>query len=300
MRIDRILWERALILYEEAEKKGLPFGRNKLKEILGITENLAREILFALENRDIISKLEAIETISKETALVFSDVHIPFQDDLALNTMFDYIEDMEIDPSIIIILGDLLDFYKISKFIKNPKKKDISKEIEIAKKFLISLRNKFPYARIIFKEGNHERRLVSYIWQNASDIYDLVEDLLEIKLGLKDLNIEYCYKPFKVGNLWFLHGHEKAGGSYNPEYITNVMWKYIHDHFMVGHFHRTQDKIFKRIDGKTYWGGAVGYLAGEMDYAVLNNWNHGFAVIDFDEKGNFRASNKKIYNGNVY
>jgi len=125
-------------------------------------------------------------------------------------------------------------------------------------------------------------------------------NLLEEKLGLKELDIEYRSCPFRIGKLWFLHGHERPGGSYNPEYITNVIWKYVHDHFIVGHFHRNQEKVFKRIDGELYWGGAVGHLATTFEYAILNNWTQGFAIVKYDEQGRFKAEIKTIYNGEVY
>jgi hypothetical protein len=134
----------------------------------------------------------------------------------------------------------------------------------------------------------------------AREIYDLVSDLYQSKLELKELNIKYIVEPFKVGNLWHLHGHEKPGGAYNPEYITNVLWQYINNHFVCGHYHRNQFKIFKQaLDKKTFWAGAVGYLAGEMDYAVLNKWSQGFAYIEHNNNKEFRANIFEIENGRI-
>ena len=35
------------------------------------------------------------------------------------------------------------------------------------------------------------------------------------------------------------------------------------------------------------------------DYAIINNWNHGFAVIEYEDNGDFTVFNKKIINGKV-
>ena len=297
LRISRELWSKVLLLYQEFKRRGEPLGRPRLMKMLGISENYARAILFALENRDII-RLEPLNFTPVKTELVIADIHIPFHDPLAVESALSYAERQGVD--LIVILGDLVDFYKISTFLKNPSKKSVGEEIKQAKDFLKDLRQRFKNAKIIYKEGNHEFRLQRYLMKNAPEIYNLVDNLLQVSLELKDLNIEYVIEPFRVGKLWHLHGHERPGGSYNPEYITNVMWKYIHDHFIVGHYHRTQEKVYKRIDGKNYWGGAVGYLAKNLEYATLNNWTQGFAIIRYAEDGTFRAELRRIVNGDIF
>jgi hypothetical protein len=139
-----------------------------------------------------------------------------------------------------------------------------------------------------------------YIFKQAPQLADLTEGLLEDKLELPELNIEYVINPFQIGRLWHLHGHEKTGGSYNAEYITNVLWSYVLDNFIAAHFHRSQQKIFKSIDGSAYWTGVVGYLATELDWARLNKWTKGFGIVRYDDNWNFRAELKTILNGEVY
>jgi hypothetical protein len=36
------------------------------------------------------------------------------------------------------------------------------------------------------------------------------------------------------------------------------------------------------------------------DYAIVNRWNHGFAIVDIDEDGSFEVHNHKIIDGRVY
>lgn len=298
MKLSKNIWIQALNLEKEFLKRGEKISRSKLQNALCIHQDLAQKIIFALENKNIIRLKNDTYFTTNQRCMILADLHIPFHDQLAIDTTLEFAD--EYNPDIFVILGDLIDFYKISRFIKNPLKKDIDIEIKETKKFLTELRERYKNAKIIYKQGNHEARLESYIMSNAREIYNLVNDLLQIKLNLNELNIDYQIETFKIGKLNFLHGHEKPGGSYNPEYITNVIWKYINSHFIVAHYHRSQEKIFKNIDNEFFWGGAVGYLAGKMDYAMLNNWSQGFAKICFNEKGNFRAELKTIVDGKIY
>jgi len=294
----KTLWLQCLLLEKELRRRGEEISRIKIQEAFSVPQALAQNIVFALKNRDLIQiKPEAFEGVGKRV-LVIADLHIPFSDKLCVETVLEYAD--EYKPDIIVILGDLVDFYKISKYVKNPLKKSVSGELQEGGGFLVDLRNRYRNSEIIYKQGNHEDRMTRYIMENAKEIYDLVSDLLPQKLRLNELKIKYIVEPFRIGRLWLLHGHEKVGGSYNPEYITNVMWKYIHDHFLVGHYHRNQEKIFKNIEGKQFWGAAVGYLAGELDWAILHNWTHGFATIDFDNRGNFRGRVRTVQGGEIF
>ena len=272
-------------------------SRGKLQDALQLSQAEAQHIIFALDNKDIIRSEPDVLEVGNEKALVIADIHIPFQDDLCLSSIMEYATQNRVDT--FILDGDVIDFYKISRFVKNPSKKSVASEIAETKKFLSDLRQNFPEARIIYKQGNHELRLEHYIMSNASEIYDLVSDLLPVRLNFSGLNIEYITDPFRIGKLWVLHGHEKPAGG-NPEWVCNVMWQFVYDHFVVGHFHRTQEKIFKTIAGDTFCTNAVGYCAGKMDYAILNKWNHGFCQVDFMSDGRFRTHNYKIENGVIY
>lgn len=286
------------MLEREFIRRGEEISRGKIQDSFQISQAEAQHIIFALDNKDIIKSNPDVFQADDKKLLIFSDVHFPFQDDLALHSMLEFA--LEYRPDVIVILGDLIDFYQISTFVKNPGKKSVKAEIEETKKFLSELRYQFPESQIIYKSGNHEDRMEKYIFQKATEIHDLISDLLPIKLGLNELNIEYKTEPFAIGKLWFLHGHEKPGGAYNPEYICNVIWQYVHDHFIVGHFHRKQQKTFKNISGDTFWTGALGYLAGEMDYAILNKWTQGFCTVDYSSNGHFRATNREILNGEIF
>src|SRR3954463_15914988 len=51
------------------------------------------------------------------TALVFTDTHVPYQDDAALQVAYGLIRDVR--PKVIVHLGDLLDCYALSRYTKD-------------------------------------------------------------------------------------------------------------------------------------------------------------------------------------
>lgn len=297
--LNRNTWSRVITLEKEFARRGEVYGRRAIQETLQVSSSFARLLEFALYNKDVIRyKPDMIDIGEGTVEIVISDIHIPFQDKAAVEAALSWADAQK--PDIITLLGDTIDFYKISRFTKNPKNKSVAQEIKETRKFLEDLRHRYKNARIIFKKGNHEDRMDSYIMSQAAEIYDLVDGLLEIKLGLHDLDIEFKEDFFQIGKLWHLHGHEKPGGSYNPEYICNVMFGVVLDHCVFGHFHRCQTKPFKNIAGKVYWVGGLGYLAGEMDYAKINKWGQGVAKIVYEKNGHFRPEVRSIVNGEVY
>lgn len=296
----RQTWDKALAIWQKAGKEGIILGRTQLASILSVSDREAREILFSLKHLNLIRCDSSImEACSGEVVLAIGDLHIPYQDDAAIEAALSYAERRGINT--ICLMGDIMDFYQISSFGKNPlRSKRLFEEIKQGKEFLQSLRNRFPEAKIIYYAGNHEERLARYIYDKAPQLSELIDNFLPEKLGIPELNMTFEENPFKIGKLWYLHGHEKGKGSYNPEWITNVVMGSVYDHFITFHYHRSQDKVFKRIGGRYFRASSVGYLAGEMDYARMNKWQQGFALITYFEDGEFSIENKTIINGKVF
>jgi len=182
LKIAPELWRKALLVWKKhLEVEGKPIGRKKFAEVLEISEQLARGLLFAIENKEIIGLQPTEEQIAGlRTALVLADLHIPFLDRSALSAVFSYLEEQKVKPDLMVLLGDVLDFFKISRFprAKDNTKPSVLEEITQTQVFLKELRGKFPEAKIIYYEGNHERRLTTYIMQNASEIYGVSNEFI--------------------------------------------------------------------------------------------------------------------------
>ena len=110
--------------------------------------------------------------------IVASDIHFPYQDDKAVEAFIRYVEDHQ--PKIVVLNGDVLDFYKLSRFSKDPAGKNPAEEIEMCREFLKDIRKVVPNSEIYYIIGNHETRLEKYVLDNAPQIACLVDNVFEI------------------------------------------------------------------------------------------------------------------------
>jgi len=141
-------------------------------------------------------------------AVCLSDQHLPFEDKKANQLVFKFLSDFK--PDTIYLLGDLIDFWQISKFLITPQRKlDLQKDIDKAKVYLTQLRDLCPNADISLHYGNHLDRLRKYIWVNAKALHDLRSLDLDFMLGtdtLKIRTIKEAQGYEKVGYLCLTHG----------------------------------------------------------------------------------------------
>jgi len=78
---------------------------------------------------------------------------LPYQDNKALELAINY--GIEHKVNAVYLNGDTLDFYMASRFLKNPKLRDLAGELEMGREFLKLLQDTFK-CPIYFKIGNHE------------------------------------------------------------------------------------------------------------------------------------------------
>ena len=237
---------------------------------------------------------------SKENRIaIINDVHIPFHSRENLQIALDYIYDW--NPTTLILNGDIMDCYSVSNFARDPKYRDFNKELEIGKKFLEYLRNRFNNTHIIYKFGNHEQRLQLYLWKKAEELTEIKELQLENLLKLHQYEITFVSpnQLIKIDKLYVLHGHEifASGGMINV--ARNLRLKSA-DNIIFGHFHRSQEDIVTTISGKAIGGWAIGCLCGlRPPYRPISFWNAGFALVERGENNTFSVENKKIILGKV-
>jgi hypothetical protein len=75
-------------------------------------------------------------------ALIISDVHIPYHDLVALTAAMQAGKKAGCDT--LIILGDLMDFYQLSRFLKDPRARSVAEEINDTKQFSPGRRRDVP------------------------------------------------------------------------------------------------------------------------------------------------------------
>jgi len=126
-----------------------------------------------------------------ERCLIVPDIHAPFEDTAALSACFSFSKWFK--PDKIFIMGDLVDFYAISRFVKDPERAlKLQEEVDDAINILKQFRRFHPQADICFIRGNHEYRLQKYLWSEAKELSSLRDLTIESLLQLKHLNIRYA------------------------------------------------------------------------------------------------------------
>lgn len=302
MKITANQWNRALMLEKLFMSKQEKLTREILSDEFKVPEVTARHILFALENKGIISHDLPQFEVSGKRVLFWPDIHIPYQDETTVELIIEYAK--KIFADMIVFAGDLIDFYQISRFMHDPKQKTVTEEIKLTKKFLERIRGEFPAAKIIYKRGNHEERLEHFILSQCPQLSGLLENLLEEKLNLAGFGIDYEIMPFSIGYLWYIHGHEVPCKNSNVEYMTNIIWKWSHDNVISGHWHREQAKLYPSIKGNRYIVQCVGHSSDptKVDYTKykLRNDIEGFADIEYDINGRFKIHPHRIIDGEIY
>lgn len=236
-------------------------------------------------------KTEAIK-IKNGIVIIGSDIHIPFQDNKAVEAFKSYCK--EIQPSAIVLNGDVLDFYKLSRFVKGEGRNPYE-EISECQELLKSLKEACPNSDIYYVIGNHETRLETYVLNNAPHLASLVEDVFTI-IKTKDIGVIGCSEVLINDNFICTHGKllgSKAGMSAMKE---------IEKHYMSGasgHTHRLAKFLTRKARRKFVWLETGCLCDLNPEYVQDPDWQQGFAVIQFENSKLKRAEVVEIEDGEV-
>lgn len=234
--------------------------------------------------------------------LLLSDIHFPFHDRQALDAAVAW--GRKLKPTHVLLNGDTVENYGISRWEPDPRRRDVPGEISIARQGVKWIRERFPKAEILFKHGNHEDRLESYLMRNAAALLGVEDFEMGSLLRLGDLGISQIASRqiAHAGKLVIIHGHELPRGISNPVNPARGMYLRLNETAICGHFHQTSQHTDATGIHKKYiscWStGCLCDLA--PDYAIANKWNHGAAFVEVDKGGNFIVNNAKIIEGQVY
>jgi predicted phosphodiesterase len=241
----------------------------------------------------------------ERTALLY-DVHVPYQDNDAYYQALDYLRGLKPKVNRVVLAGDYVDFYKISFWKSDPARLSFVDEVTQIQEKLQELRKMFYRTPIDYIEGNHEQRLWRYVNEKAPDL--AYRNNIESVLSLRQRNINYISniermttgkKPYNLGKLFVLHGHEKKV-SMNAINLARLFYLKCKTNVIAGHHHKTDASLVRKLDHKYEGAWTVGTL-GQLseEYAPITDWNHGWAYVDVFENGNFEVHNKVLIEGRV-
>jgi predicted phosphodiesterase len=230
-------------------------------------------------------------------ALVLSDAHFPYHEPKVLEAAVAWAK-QHFNPGMIFLNGDWLDFYAISRWDKDPKRRNFPAEIEKCKQSLAWIAECFPGIPIKFKKGNHEERWDKFIWNKAPELWGLKACTLEKILGTKKLGIKMIgdQRVVMFGNLPVLHGHELPKGLTNPvNQSRGAFLRTIHS-TLTAHGHRSSSHSEPDMFGKSTASWSQGCLCNRNpEYARINKWNWGFATIEADKDKTYNVENYQIF-----
>ena len=230
--------------------------------------------------------------------LWLSDVHIPYHSLEALTAAVQVGIMEQVDT--IFLAGDFMDFYGISTYEKDPRKRSFAGELEMGKVMLQKLRDIFPDQHIFFMVGNHEERLERYMRVKAPELLDCDQFKIQELLGFEALGIHVINgkRVCHAGDLVLMHAHEFGRGSGGVFPARALMLK-AKTSAICGHWHRPSDHAENDVNGNVVRAWSTGCLCElNPEYMPLNNWGHGCAVITVDQ-GQASVQNIRIQNGQV-
>ena len=238
--------------------------------------------------------------IDQKHILVLSDIHVPYHDKGALTTALEYGDKFQ--PDCILLLGDIIDFYSISRFDTNPEERDLAREICALRELLAHLGARFPKARLVYKLGNHDERWWTYLWRKAPELVGLnftrFSDVVEAEKHRVELVDDQ--RLIRIGRLWALHGHEWRMGANSPVNPARTAFLKGLECSISGHLHKTSEHSETSLNDSLITTWSLGCLCElHPAYARLNKWNHGFCVVEQDDANGFSVSNLRIRHGRV-
>ena len=127
------------------------------------------------------------------TVMVCSDIHATMADSFSIDTFLD--ATVRVQPTHIVIAGDLWDFPHFSSYSHDPRKQTAVQELEWGHKFLTALREFNPNAQITITQGNHDLRLFKHIVEQSPYVADILDKFCNLSpmqlLKLDELRINY-------------------------------------------------------------------------------------------------------------
>lgn len=215
----------------------------------------------------------------KKVAYV-SDIHAPFHDPVAVKLAQTIVADIR--PDVMFFGGDITDCYAVSDFDRDPQRvvnfqNELDSAIEVTNGFRKYAKDAFLYP------GNHERRWERYLHRHPelSSLRDATMGRL-LKLRERKITLLEHGQDFKIGELFFMHGDENAGGSVFP---ARNFYLREQGNVIFGHYHKAQVFYNRLKDGTTHgsWANPCLCLLKQEYTKGTTQWQQGLSIIYFYE-----------------
>jgi len=254
--------------YTDAKWRGLlkdnPTQHEKIKKALGTAKDKTPD---------------TIRIDGNIVGAVINDVHVPYHDKVAISLACKVLAWWR--PEVLIYNGDLLDFYDLSRYDKNPGRQyRLQDEIDMFHTDVIAPINHAigKRCRKVFLPGNHEARLQKFLMAHP-ELFSLRDLELRNVLKLSHYDIEYAAYSVRFGDvLEVSHGtrvNKWAGMSAKAE---QELRRYSMS-TITGHVHRSG--TFKTKVGDTWKTGQESPCLCTLTPEYMRNpdWQQGITIF---------------------
>lgn len=220
-------------------------------------------------------------------AVVYGDTHFPFQDDRALNLVKYVVKDVK--PDIIVHVGDLIDCWQISRFDKDPTRRDtLQDNIDQARTHLHEISQLAPQAQKVLLEGNHEARLTAAIWK----LDGAQREFAKLRIFQQTMTWPKLLELGPIGWRW-VGVREQSKTEILPKIITKhgdrvckwsaasgkAEWEKYGYSGVSGHTHRLGQFFHRDRNGNATWSEMGCTCSLDAQYGTDFDWQQGFGVL---------------------
>lgn len=232
--------------------------------------------------------------------LIVQDAHIPYHDSDTMTATIDWAKEHDINA--VLLNGDWIDFYQLSDFVRDPRKKNFPEEREVFWRVMDIWQNQLPNAVFYYKFANHEIRFERRLMVKAPELYGTEEFRLDIlfKLGERGIIAIGDKIKIRIGKLTCIHGDEYRGGASNLISPARWLFNKARGNCCCGHFHKTSAYSAISVNEELMGCFSMGTMCDlHPDYLPNNDWNAGFARVIVNPDETFKFTNLMIYDGKV-
>ena len=244
-----------------------------------------------------------VRKVATERIAIIGCVHIPYEDPKAVEATMNFLKFWK--PDKLILNGDILDMYAISKHSKDPLRAlNLQDEIDEGRDFLHDIRKLVGSGcDIVYNLGNHEARWARYLREEKTHLYRVDDFQYKNVMRLDQENIFFNegrdgrYARVRLGEV--MVGHFEVLRSHSA-YTAKALVDTLGCSVVAHHSHRmgTYEKVtpYTRLLGQE--GGCLCTL--EPEYLESPNWSQGFVIMQkCEDKPRYQIEPIRIVGGDI-
>ena len=255
--------------------------KSKIDKLVNVLPEEGEHVEIINQMKEVLTMREKADGASRLVAC--GDAHFPFVDKQAIEALESVIKTWR--PDYLVLLGDIVDFYQLSRFNKDPGRTlKLQEDIDMATEFLGNIRGLVGGdCKIFFIEGNHEHRLRKWL-NNHPEVASLKSLSLPHLLQLEkwDMNYVSITETLKIGDFVFVHGdyNRKWSGQSGRAHIERFLKSGIS-----GHSHRLNVFFWRGMESVLTWGEAGCLCDLEPEWFRAPDWHHGCIIGEYMKGG---------------